>query len=212
MIRMHAKHIAIPALLIVVSLVTPSGCGEPDPAPNGEEYPVRSAKEEDELQTRCMNHLRQIGTLMIVDHVMSEEWPKGSGTEFILDLARRHPEVLEHSEVLVCPADSSIDVDSESRKAALAALARGEVAAAEGICSYAGRDMRDHPLDPDADEAQALACDAGPYHADGVCVLYENGTVVFYTWKKLGLDSRDDFRLGPDGPALLKGLCVTPGE
>ena len=86
-------------------------------------------------------------------------------------------------------------------------------------CSYAVRDFKRFPLDPNSKELEIIACDRmGPegrtsHHRDGLCVLFSNGSMKFMDRAALGIDPWGEFTVGPDSThSELKKVVHRGGE
>jgi len=168
----------------------------------------------------CSTGLQCLGNVLVADQRSDRGWPEASGAGFLLHLYFTCTEVRGDLKVLVCRGDEDTLCVCEPGSARHRVMFEGltEQGLLEGdwpdhITSYAGRNQRDYPLSEPSDENRPIACDAGPFHEDGVNVLYEDGDVEFLTWKQLGIESAEDFHFGYgpkgcDGPGILKALCI----
>jgi hypothetical protein len=157
----------------------------------------------------CAKNLVQLSSILVADSVYGG-YPKESGSGFLLRLYLKHERVRGNVSVFKCPGDtaSSFEAGSEQHIALFKKLGPKLDTWADGITSYAGRNVRDFPIPWDSEENQPIACDADAHHRDGVNVMFYDGKIEFFTWKRLGIASAKEFKLGPDGPELLRPLCA----
>jgi len=156
----------------------------------------------------CMNNLRQMGGLLAAASLEGRTRAI-PGAGYLLQL-RARGEVLEGDErVFFCPQDPAFE---ETGKPGLSArYARLDLERPpEGLCSYRVRDFRRFPVRPDSPRREPVA--VCPHHADGVAVLYADGTAAFLGREALGLRPEDAVVIGPSSPVEFLRMFPEPAR
>ncbi len=127
-------------------------------------YPVIRRAIEAGRRAKCMEHLRQLGQIIITESFNRDGFPHRSnatGADTLAILYERG--IVSEEELFTCPGsgDSCTDLESIRQN-----------------CSFAFRvGLRSLPT---SGKAVPIACDDGvDHHQDGIHILYSDGRVVF---------------------------------
>ena len=152
--------------------------------------------QETKRKTTCMTNLMQLSHAYLEDALengaKARRW---SGSA--MWLSRRH-RVGESR--LLCAGDPSVRLpESDTDRAAWDAVDLANPA--RHLCSYAGRDFVEFPIDPEINDLQPIG--ACVHHRGGAVVAFDVGTVLFMTRKDLGISEDDEIRCGPESASPL---------
>lgn len=153
----------------------------------------------------CANNLSQLGGLYVV-RTEGPAWRPRSGPALFLGWRKDGTIRPGEEAVLVCPGDQSVTPpDTPEARARYDTVDLDHPPA--DLCSYAIRDFKRFPLDPESSEPQVIAVCVGRdgtlRHKGGVNVLYDNGSARFVEiseLEELGLPSGAKPVPGPDSP------------
>ena len=153
---------------------------------------------ETERRTTCMKNLLELSHVYFED--MLENGPKArrwSGPAMWLSRRQRGAESR-----LLCPEDATVrspvtDADRAAWDDANLADPRRD------LCSYAGRDFANFPID-----SCRNAIGACVHHRGGVIVAFDIGDVRFFTREQLGISEDDEIRCGPESASPLLRMLV----
>lgn len=152
-------------------------------------------------KTTCMSNLMELSHAYIEDAMengtKARRW---SGSA--MWLSRRH-RVGESR--LLCAGDEAVRLpESDADRSAWDAVDLANPA--RELCSYAGRDFANFPIDPEICDKQPIG--ACVHHRNGAVVAFDEGDVRFMTREDLGISEDDEIRCGPESasPILRKLL------
>jgi hypothetical protein len=155
-------------------------------------------------QLRCMNNLAQLDQcwlIMAQENISKAQ--KYSGQALWLSMRKNQLMIQRGNErVLLCPSDSAAQspkTDAEMKRWDDVDLSKSDQPA--GLCSYAGRDFVNFPIDVASKEKEPIG--ACLHHPGGAIVAFEGGDVQFLTLAELGLASEDEKKVGPDSKSPL---------
>jgi len=144
----------------------------------------------------CMNNLRQIGALSSAAG-LDGKVKRHPGAGYLLQF-RARGQVLEGDEaVFLCPNDPAFEASGKPGFSARYSSLDLDRAPAD-LCSYLVRDWKRCPLPIDSPRKEPVA--ACPHHAEGVMVLYHDGSVRFLDREMLGIAPKVPFVFGPGSP------------
>lgn len=136
-------------------------------------------------QVTCQNNLRQMGGLLATMQA-GAGFKNYNGAAFLLQVVDQVSD--EDLKVFTCPGEPNPDATKpESGSADYISMYRKEMSLKDGkvedkMCSYAGPNWKDYPLNPTSTKTRLWGCDkcrgAVPHHKDGLAVLYANSAKV----------------------------------
>jgi prepilin-type processing-associated H-X9-DG protein len=168
-------------------------------------------------KAQCASNLKEIGALLI-ERNESKGWPGASGPAFLLQLYVERPEKEAIAHLLRCPAhEKLVPLEKKDNFALLKGLTLGNLDQADhDSVSYAGRNMRDFPLDRHPKNPEPIACDdnppGAPHHGGGLNVLYSDGSVRYSELSDLEppVEKIEDAKIGKGGQRPLDKLLGRP--
>jgi len=141
--------------------------------------------QEKKNQVTCQNNLRQIGGLLATMQA-GQGFKSYNGAAFLLQVAEQVND--EDLKVFTCPGEQNPDATKpDSGTADFITMYRKELNLKEGkvedkMCSYAGPNFKDFPVNPTSTKTRLWGCDkcrgAVPHHKDGIAVLFANSAKV----------------------------------
>jgi hypothetical protein len=175
-------------------------------APRGPTLPGAASTRPDvkavKLRRTCMEHLSQLGQIYLLlaqdNHAKAQKW---SGPALWLSMRRNAAEIKRGEErVLLCPLDQAArpsSSDAERKAWDDVDLAHP----ASGLCSYAGRDFVNFPLNLKSSDKEPIG--ACLHHPGGVSFVFDGGDAQFLSLAELGLASDAEKIVGPDSKSPL---------
>lgn len=137
-------------------------------------------------QEVCTGNLERLGRVLLARNGPTPNNPPYSGSALLLYKRKTGKIPSGQEETLLCPADPRVHLPMTP-----AARARYDeidpATAPRELCSYAGRNHREYPLDVAAPTLQILAC--CPHHPVGALVLLDDGNVVVLDREDLGVEA-----------------------
>ena len=173
--------------------------------------------QETQKQTGCMGNLQQLGGLFLTHKLENPaKSMRYSGVSLWLSYRKGSSDIAKGEEkALACGGDpgtllpqneddkkkwDNVDLDNP----------------ADGLCSYAGRDFKNAPLDAERTEREVIGCDRqGPdgktmHHKDVIVCAFDSGAADRMNREELGVGSEEKIIIGPEAqnPMLRKVVYI----
>ncbi len=167
----------------------------------------------------CQRNLEELGTLFVVLEKETNGHMPYDGVSLFLSFRAKNSWIKKKQEaLLICPGDNQAIMPTTPEQQD----AYDEIDLSNprnNMCSYAVRDFTRYPLFADCEEPQIIACDRQgldgrtAHHDNGLCVLFDDGSVRFMSRGDLGLARDDPIVVGPGSnhPMLSKVVSI-PGR
>ena len=168
--------------------------------------------QEKQRQAACMNNLAQLGQIWLMRSQANRRRAQAhSGPGLLLDFLTDADVKRGDERIFVCTGDPVAHApETAEEHRAYAAVDLDNVP--RSLCSYAGRDFRNFPIDVGGavNREPVAAC---LNHRRGAVVLFEAGDVQLVSREELGLGDEDEVIVGPDSKSpMLRKLRFGDGS